>query len=353
MMSGTSLDGIDVAAIETDGKQVFQCLPGKLYPYTSEMRAQLKNLLGSKSPTPESQDIEHNLTELHASAYKDYVRTIFKPIDVVGFHGHTITHCPPSRYKTPLTWQLGDGRLLARKIGVPVVYDLRKNDVQHGGEGAPLVPIYQKALVKDLKKPVAIINIGGISNVAYIDENALLAFDMGPGNALLDQWMEQQVGMPYDAKGAHAAKGVVDREAIQKFQKHPYFKQAVPKSLDRLDYTLEAVQHLSLNDGAATLVEMTAMAIKEGTKHFPHPVVEYVVTGGGRHNTTLMNRLTETLAPIPVVQAESLKWNGDFLEAEAWAYLAVRSVLKLPITFPTTTGVEYPLSGGIVANPIA
>jgi anhydro-N-acetylmuramic acid kinase len=351
MMSGTSLDGIDVAAIETDGETVFQQLPGKMYPYTSAFQNRLKNVLGSTTKTDTSQDLEKKLTMLHAEAYLDYVKKIPHSIHVVGFHGHTITHQPPSRYKAPFTWQLGDGIALARMIDTPVVYDLRQNDIQHSGEGAPLVPVYQKALANNLEQPLAIINIGGISNVAYIAKDALIAFDMGPGNALIDQWMHQHTDTSFDTNGETAAQGHVDQDVVTQFSQHSFFQQRPPKSLDRLDYTLDSVKHLSVADGAATLVEMTAVGIQKGVALFPDTPKQCLITGGGRLNKTLMGRLQQLLAPIPVHTTESVGWSGDFLEAEAWAYLAVRSMQKKPITFPTTTGVTHPLSGGKVADP--
>jgi len=351
MMSGTSLDGIDVAGIYTDGETIFEKLPGKAYPYTSAFQKRLKNMLGTTDYTPDSRGIESTLTDLHAAAYLDYTSEFPHPIDVVGFHGHTIIHRPPSRYQPPFTWQLGDGPALSQSIHVPVVYDLRKHDLENGGEGAPLVPIYQKALAKDLPHPLAIINIGGIANVAYTDTDTLLAFDMGPGNALLDQWMMQHTNTPYDKDGLRSAQGTVDQSVLTAFEADDFFQKAPPKSLDRLDYTLDHVTHLSLSDGAATLVEMTALGIEKGLSLFPKTPRQCLITGGGRLNKTLMKSLSKRLAPIPVQPAESVGWAGDFLEAEAWAYLAVRSLKNLPITFPTTTGVAQPLSGGKLAQP--
>ena len=354
MMSGTSLDGIDVAAIETDGKKVFQKTEGVTYPYTPAFQEKIQNILGEITPTKETQVVEKELTELHAKAFEKYIKKIGfskKDVDLIGFHGHTIMHRPPSRYKDPSTWQIGDGQLLREKTGVPVVYNMRTNDLAHGGEGAPLVPLYQKALTEGFDLPLAIINIGGISNVAWIGpENKVLAFDMGPGNSLLDQWVFQKTQKKFDEDGALARAGHVHDKILQNFMTHPYFFQKPPKSLDRLDFNLESVQELPTEDGAATLVGVTAQSIEKGTKFLPQKPQQYILTGGGRHNKHLVKRISDVLAPIPVKTAEALGWDGDFMEAEAFAYLAVRALKKYPLTLPTTTGVEKPISGGVLIS---
>ena len=353
MMSGTSLDGIDVAAIETDGIHVFQTIKGATTPYSAAFKKKLKSVLGLKKKTDETDQIEKELTELHGEAFQAYLKlNDMKPkdIDVIGFHGHTVSHCPPSRFVEPSTWQIGHGALLHKLTGVPVVYDMRQNDLKHGGEGAPLVPLYQKALSEKFHLPIAVINIGGISNVTWIGEDdAILAFDMGPGNTLLDQWVEQHTGQSFDEGGALSQKGAPNEDILKLFSQHAYFKQKPPKSLDRLDFTLDMVPHLSLEDGAATLTEMTAVAIQKGTTFFPEKVLQYIITGGGRHNLTLMAKLTGLL-DAPVVSTEAVGWHGDFLEAEAFAFLAVRSLKNLPLTVPTTTGVKTPVTGGMLAK---
>lgn len=354
MMSGTSLDGIDVAAIETDGKKIFQKKEGATYPYTDAFQNKLKSILGETSPTAEIEKIERELTELHAKAFEKYIKKIgfnAKEIDLIGFHGHTIMHRPPSRFKDPATWQIGDGAYLRTLTGIPVIYDMRKNDLMHGGEGAPLVPLYQKSLVEGMDLPLAIINIGGISNVAWIGpQDQILAFDMGPGNALLDQWVNQKLNKRFDEEGHLARQGKVDEKIIRLFQDHPYFKQKPPKSLDRLDFSLESVADLSAEDGAATLVEMTARSIEKGVSFFPKKPKQYIITGGGRLNKALMQRISDVLAPVPVKTTEALGWDGDFIEAEAFAFLAVRALKKHPLTLPTTTGVKKPVSGGVLIS---
>lgn len=354
MMSGTSMDGIDVAAIKTDGHHIFEMAPGLMVPYTDEFREKLRRILGQDIKTPEINAIEKELTHLHAEAFHHYLKKFSIPsadVELIGFHGHTVLHQPPSRFKNPRTWQIGDGNLLSRRTQTKVVYNMRENDVKHGGEGAPLVPLYQRALAQSMKKPLAIINIGGISNVTWIGENdQLLAFDMGPGNALLDDWVKTHYNQRYDEGGTIAAQGHIEVSILEQFKNHPYFKQTPPKSLDRQDFDFSTVSPLSPPDGLATLTEMTALAIKAGTPFFPVQPHLYVITGGGRLNKTLMNRLAFHLSPASVKTTEEIGWDGDYIEAQAFAFLAARAVKGLPLSEPTTTGVRKPVSGGIIVS---
>jgi anhydro-N-acetylmuramic acid kinase len=262
---------------------------------------------------------------------------------VIGFHGHTILHRP----QEGRTWQIGDGALLAAETGIDVVADLRGNDVALGGEGAPLVPLFQAALAADLPRPLAVVNIGGVANVAWIGpgEGAVLAFDTGPGNALINDWVEQRGHEPLDRDGALALAGRVDEALLARLLDHPYFDRRPPKSLDRDDFSAAPVAGLSLEDGAATLTAFTAGAIARAAEHFAAPVRRWLVTGGGRHNPTLMATLAARVE-APVQPVEAVGWQGDALEAQAFAYLALRSLAGLPLTLPTTTGVSRPASGG-------
>jgi len=354
MMSGTSMDGIDLKAIKTDGQEVFEMSEGLMVPYTDQFRDKLRSILGYAEKTPEVLEIEKDLTLLHAEAFSQYlkIRNIpHKEVGLIGFHGHTILHQPPSRFSNPRTWQIGDGELLSQITQTKVVYNMRENDLKHDGEGAPLVPLYQQALAKKAEKPIAIINIGGISNVTWLGEKKeILAFDMGPGNALLDDWVKKNCDKNYDKDGLISAKGCIHSGIIETFEAHPYFKQKAPKSLDRQDFTLDSVRGLSLEDGAATLAEMTAIAIKKGISSFPTLPHTYIVTGGGRLNNFLMKRLSFHLKPSTVKTTEKVGWDGDFIEAEAFAFLAVRSLKKLPLTMPTTTGVSKAVSGGMIST---
>jgi anhydro-N-acetylmuramic acid kinase len=263
-------------------------------------------------------------------------------VDVVGFHGHTILHRPAERR----TWQIGDGALLARRLGLDVLADFRHADVVAGGQGAPLAPLYHAALAAALPKPLAVLNIGGVANVTWIaGPSEILAFDTGPGNALIDDWVYRHTGAAADLDGALACAGAVSAAHVENFLANSYFDRPPPKSLDRDDFRGTLPTGLSLEDGAATLSEMTAAAIAVATRHFPAPAKQWLVTGGGRHNPALIEALRRRL-DVTVRPVEAVSWQGDALEAQAFAYLAVRSVLGLPLSLPSTTGVPEPCCGG-------
>ena len=357
LMSGTSMDGIDLALIETDGVSHVRRIASATVDYPPEFRAQLRQALAdAKSVTSREQRpgclaaIEQELTERQAQAALRFLGDqMLQPsaIDVIGFHGQTVLHRPEAR----LTLQLGDGRLLAAKTGVDVVYDLRAADMVEGGQGAPLVPVYHQALAaKVLQRPVAFVNIGGVANVTWIGRDGhLIAFDTGPGNALIDDWMRATTGQPRDEDGRLAASGRIDERVLHACLMHPYFAKPVPKSLDRNTFPLELVQNLSPGDGAATLAAFTAEAVARAREHMPEEPAVWVVCGGGRRNRTLMTMIAARVENA-VVPAEALDLDGDTMEAEAWAYLAVRSVLGLPITFPSTTGAAQPMTGGVLVK---
>jgi anhydro-N-acetylmuramic acid kinase len=341
LMSGTSLDGIDVALIETDGRDRVVSGPSLTIAYPHEFREWLRSVLGGAGPVAE---VEAELTRLHAQAVERFLRE--HPgagIDVVGFHGHTILHRPAEHR----TWQLGDGALLARRLGVDVVGDFRLADVAAGGEGAPLAPLFHAALAATLPKPVAILNIGGVANVTWIGEDAqILAFDTGPGNSLIDDWVRRHTGVAADLDGALARSGCFSAEHVERFLTSPFFDRPPPKSLDRDDFRDIAPTVLSVEDGAATLTEMTAAAVAAATRYFPAPAREWLVTGGGRHNPALLAALRRRLLDVIVRPVEAVGWNGDALEGQAFAYLAVRSIKGLPLSLPSTTGVPQPTRGG-------
>ena len=341
LMSGTSLDGIDVAMIETDGREWVS--PGRALTlsYPQEFRERLRSVLGGDGPLRE---VEEELTRLHAEAVEYFLcEHPGTAVDVVGFHGHTILHCPAELR----TWQIGDGALLALRLGLDVVADFRSADVAAGGEGAPLVPLYHAALAAALpKKPLAVLNIGGVANVTWIGgPEEILAFDTGPGNALIDDWVRRYTGAAADLDGALARAGAVSAAHVENFLTNPFFDRPPPKSLDRDDFRGALPAGLSLEDGAATLTEMTAAAVAAASRHFPAPAEQWLVTGGGRHNPALMEALRRRL-DVAVRPVEAVGWHGDALEAQAFAYLAVRSVLGLPLSLPSTTGVPRPTCGG-------
>jgi anhydro-N-acetylmuramic acid kinase len=347
-MSGTSLDGIDVAALATDGLRRGAVGPALTVPYPDAFRERLRGVLGGENPGAEIASVEAELTRLHAAAIADFrARHPEVAIDLVGFHGHTILHRPAERR----THQIGDGALLARLAGVDVVADFRSADVAAGGEGAPLAPLYHAALAADLAKPVAILNLGGVGNVTWIGpgadggEDDILAFDTGPGNALIDDWVRRHTGRTADIDGALARAGQASSSHVARFIEHPYFPRKPPKSLDRDEFRGIIPNDLALADGAATLTEISAAAVAAALQHFPAPPREWLICGGGRRNPALMAALTRHL-DAPLRPVEGVGWDGDALEAEAFAYLAVRSVLGLPLSLPSTTGAPYPVRGG-------
>jgi anhydro-N-acetylmuramic acid kinase len=341
LMSGTSLDGIDVAAIESDGEALVVPGPALTISYPDEFRERLRGVLGGVRPVA---DVEEELTRLHAAAVAEFqARHPLVLIDLIGFHGHTILHQPENHR----TWQIGDGALLARLTDCDVVADFRSADVAAGGEGAPLAPLYHAALAAALVKPVAVLNLGGVGNVSWIGEGKadILAFDTGPGNAMLDDWARRHTGQPADLGGVLARAGQVSPSHLAGFLAAPYFTRKPPKSLDRDAFAGFVPDGLSAGDGAATLTEMTASAVAAACVHFPEPARGFVVTGGGRHNPALMAALERLLA-VPVRPVEAVGWDGDALEAQAFAYLAIRSVRGLPLSLPGTTGAPRPIRGG-------
>ena len=344
LMSGTSLDGIDVAAVATDGMSRVAAGPALTVPYPDAFRERLRGILGGAAPEAEIAAVEAELTRLHAAAIAAFRReNLGTAFDLVGFHGHTILHRPAERR----TWQIGDGALLARLAGVDVVADFRSADVAAGGEGAPLAPLYHAALAADIAKPVAILNLGGVGNVTWIGDrdDAVLAFDTGPGNALIDDWVRRHTGQAADFGGALARAGQPSEPHVERFLAHPYFARRPPKSLDRDDFRGATPDGLALADGAATLCAMTAAAVAAAVRHFPAPPKEWLVCGGGRRNPALMAALAQRLG-APVRPVEAVGWDGDALEAQAFAYLAVRSAMRLPLSLPTTTGAPHPVCGG-------
>lgn len=365
LMSGTSMDGIDLAMLRTDGEQAIEFGPTLFVPYEAAFRHRIeagletaKRIVKREDRPGELADLERDITDRHAQAIELILQDCppdWGKVDLVGFHGQTVLHRP----QLGVTVQLGDGPLLAQRTGIPVVYDMRANDMTHGGQGAPLVPAYHAALARsrlDLfagRFPVVFVNIGGISNITCVpDAGDPVAFDSGPGNALIDQWVMREGGVPYDDGGRIASEGGVLRAVVERYLDKPFFAKAGPKSLDRLDFTLDEVAGLELSDGARTLAAVSAEAILRSADHLPEPPKLWILCGGGRKNPHIVNDLREgaQAAGAEVTLMEDAGWNGDFTEAEAWAYLAVRSTKGLPLTFPTTTGCREAVSGGVLAG---
>ena len=362
LMSGTSMDGIDAALIRTDGEAIVERGAMGFYPYSPDTQILLKQTL-EDAKMLESRDerigclkqAEDLITKLHVEA----VRTFWEEnnlqasqIDVLGFHGQTVLHRPDKA----LTVQLGCGERLANETGIDVIYDMRATDMEYGGQGAPLIPIYHQALVQSLPEafqkysPVVFVNIGGISNITYIGEE-LIAFDTGPGNALIDQWVQASAGIPYDQGGMIAAEGSVNLEMAKIYLANPFFEKPLPKSLDRNDFLPPNSNDIDVESGARTLAHITAAAIMKSTEHLPKQPKLWIICGGGRHNPHIMKDLKNLALNegSQVISAEEASLDGDAMEAEGWGYLAVRSLKKLPLTYPKTTGCQEPVTGGVYA----
>ena len=349
LMSGTSMDGIDAAIVTTDGERVVETGPWATYPYEPALRRELAAAMADAAALDSGalDTLQRTLTDANAAAVAALLRghnLSSADIDIIGFHGQTILHRPDRR----LTRQLGDGSRLAKLTGIDVVNDFRSADVAAGGQGAPFAPLYHLALAEPLDRPVAVLNVGGVGNVTYIGSSApddLLAFDTGPGNAMIDDWVARHTGQTCDEDGRLAAAGTPDPERLAGLLAHRYFDMAPPKSLDRNDFPMESVEGLSLENGAATLTAFAARSMARGLEHLPAEPRLWLVTGGGRHNPTLMGMLGNALA-APVRPVEDFGWQGDALEAQAFGFLAVRSLRGLPLSVPATTGVPKPMPGG-------
>jgi anhydro-N-acetylmuramic acid kinase len=362
LMSGTSMDGIDVALLRTDGEAIVERGAFLSVPYEPGFRDRLKQGLEEAKTIRNRMErpgdlsrLEKDLTLRHADAVRLLLRReklASRDVDFVGFHGQTVLHRPDEG----LTVQIGDGPLLAKEAGIPVVYDMRANDMAQGGQGAPLVPVYHQALAHSLAPeqwPVCFVNIGGISNLTFLDrDGAIIGFDSGPGNTLIDQWVEAHAGIPYDDGGRIASEGQVVMALAERYLDNPFFTAPVRRSLDRNDFRPPEGSEAELSDGARTLAYVSAAAILKSAGHLASPPMTYVICGGGRLNRTIMGDLTRLAGErgARVLSAEQAGFDGDAMEAEAWAYLAVRSARGLPLTFPGTTGVRKPVSGGVLAD---
>jgi anhydro-N-acetylmuramic acid kinase len=357
LMSGTSLDGIDAALIETDGAGHIRPIAFRSDPYSAQARDQLREASAlalsfeKPRPSPPILAAEEMLTRRHVLAVRALLAGAgVEPgeVDVIGFHGQTIAHRPDRGW----TWQIGDGAAMAKALGIRVVNDLRSADVAAGGQGAPLLPVYHRALTAGMDAPVTVLNLGGVGNISWLGagEADVIAFDTGPANGLIDDWMLTETGSPYDAGGAFAARGTVDRTVLDTMLDNDWFDLAPPKSLDRADFTVQPVRGLAAADGAATLTAFTAETVALALRHLPAAPKRLIVAGGGRHNPTLMAMISAA-TKIAAEPIETLGWNGDATEAEGFAYMAVRALKGEPISFPGTTGVSCPMTGGVTHHP--
>ena len=364
LMSGTSMDGIDVSIINSDGSVKFKGILNKYFEYSEDLH---KELINSRDKINSSKDLkvhskeldvlEKEITLFHSKAVNEVVKEIDFNIDIVGFHGQTIFHNADEK----ISRQLGDGDLLSQLVGKKVVYDFRQNDLKNGGQGAPLTPIFHKIISKEIKidPPLCILNIGGIANITAIesDENStLMSCDIGPGNCLIDEWMRKKTGKKYDKDGSIAKLGKINSVILNNaLNNHKSLKTKNTLSYDAKDFDLNFVRELSLEDGAANITEFTGSVLGEGILDFLDKLDnkhrKILVCGGGRKNLTLIESIKKKLLEKHTIEnIDNHGIDGDFIESQAFAYLAIRSSLKLPISFPKTTGCKEPSTGGVLAE---
>ena len=362
-MTGTSLDGVDVALIDTDGESRIQHGPWWEAPMPVIIKSMLEDTTrqalqwprGEAEPTIFS-EARKALKDLHLSVMHEFLQTNhlnINDIDLVGIHGQTVLHERPIATAKGRTVQLFDGQGFANQCGLKTVCDFRSKDVAAGGEGAPLAPVYHKALIaaSNLEGPVVWVNLGGVANITVIGQGDPIAFDTGPANGLMDQWARHHAVGHHDIGGKIAASGQVHQATLDQYMSHAYFHAPAPKSLDRYQFSLEPIEILSLPDGMATLSRFTVESLIKGIELAGETPRTVILSGGGRHNVHLCTQLVESLPGVCVLKAEDMGWRGGAIEAEAFAYMAVRCVKGLPISFPTTTGVPHPMTGGIVYEP--
>ena len=357
LMSGTSADGIDLATLITDGRSKIKLGPSGYHPFSKSFKnrikcvfkeeVNIKNLKKKKRIV----EIENEFTHLNFLAINKFLKKnkIKKDkIDVIGFHGQTISHNPSKGY----SWQIGNSKKLANLLNINVVSNFRNNDIINGGQGAPLPPIFHYYLTKKIKKKVCFINLGGISNITYFDHksktnlNNILAFDAGPCCSLIDDWVTQNSNKKFDNFGLLARKGNVKDKIVKDFLKKPFFTKLPPKSLDRSSFSIKKLRKLKIKDGAATLNYFVADTLLIAINCLPDIPDVCILSGGGRHNKFLVELINKKIEKSKILLSENYNWNGDSIEAYAFAYLSVRKLLNLPITFSKTTGVKTPLTGG-------
>lgn len=347
-ISGTSMDAIDIALVETDGDGIVRPLGGAAYAYPAELRTKLQTLIADpiRAEHDPLEALEAEVTDAFSGAIRRFLQESGRAastIDLVGLHGQTVFHRPERR----VTRQLGDGARMAATLGIDVVNRFRHADVAAGGQGAPLVPLYHAALARKLATPLMVLNLGGVANITYLDSETIIACDTGPASALIDDAMLRHFGKAYDVEGQVAASGRVDEAVLAELLANPFFAVKPPKSLDRNDFHARATitEALQPADQIATLTAFTVRATAAILAHMPRPPKRWLVTGGGRHNLAMMAGFSAALG-VPVEPVEAVGWNGDLLEAECFAYLAQRSRRGLPLSLPTTTGVPRPMPGG-------
>jgi anhydro-N-acetylmuramic acid kinase len=366
LMSGTSMDGIDLALVRSDGNSFIERGPSGFVAYNKQTRQRIEDGLSLAKAINDRHmrpgklaDLERELTDLHYQAISEFLTSNeirAGEIDLIGFHGQTVLHKPGDA----LTIQLGDGQQLADQTGIEVIYDMRANDMENGGQGAPLVPAYHGALFSNIsaqmknQKAIVFANIGGISNITYVENDGqLIAFDSGPGNCLIDQWVHERTGLDFDEGGAIARSGDVVEEICSRYMNHPYFSLSLPKSLDRKDFDPLVDSNISTADGARSLARLTALTLMASIDRLPTLPGLIIVCGGGALNPVIMadlHALSQKIG-IRVITADDATFSSAAMEAEAFAYLAIRAKLGEPLTYPMTTGCNHPVTGGVSALP--
>ena len=354
LMSGTSLDGIDASIIKSNGEQFVEIVDDIYLEYDDQLKSKLKKTIDMclsqsefKKLSKNVNEIEKEITFCHAKVCKLILEKNKNiNIDLVGFHGQTVLHKPQEGYSI----QIGDSQLLSKLINKTVVSNFRKNDISNGGQGAPLAPLYHRVILSKIKSklPSVIVNIGGISNITYVDnKNRVISFDTGPGNYLIDKWVKTNSKMEFDDGGLLAKSGQSNENILKKFINNPYYKKNYPKSLDVKDFNLSDLNKIGLEDGCATLSMLTAMSICMAIRSFDEDPNTILFSGGGRKNKFIIDNIKKIIKK-QIYLIDEFNFNGDFIESQAFAYLAIRSYLKKFITLPTTTGVKNPCLGGII-----
>jgi anhydro-N-acetylmuramic acid kinase len=349
VISGTSMDGIDVAWLDGDGETIAEVGAGATYPYPADVAERLHEVIADPAraagPLPE---LEREVTDAHCAAVEAFLAEFEiarETVALVGLHGQTVLHRPDQRY----TRQLCDGARAAARLQLDVVCDFRAADVAAGGQGAPLVPLYHQALAAGLERPLMFLNWGGVGNVTYLGASGeIIAFDTGPANAPIDDFVRRRRALSHDENGALAAAGRVDQALLASWMRDPYFAKSAPKSLDRNHFhaLVRGAEALADVDGAATLTAFTVEASAAALALVPEAPKRWLVCGGGRKNAALMRGLAARLG-VQVEAIEAIGQDGDFVEAACFAHLALRSRRGLPLSLPTTTGVPAPLAGGV------
>jgi len=356
LMSGTSSDGIDASIARSDGEEVLDLVGDFFFPYEEKIRTKIRKLkdkvdkvLDLEVYNTEIAVLEKEITLLHVNVVQIIIERLQikkSEINLIGLHGHTIFHS----FQNKKTKQLGDGEALSKLTGLNVIYNFRENDLKNGGQGAPLVPIYHKLLQKKLrlKVPVVFINIGGISNLTYLNKNdEIISFDSGPGNFLIDKLMQLKSNnkIQFDKNGKIALKGKVVKNILNNYLDDPYYKSLPPKSLDVNNFNLSPIKDIGTENAITTLSELTALTIVNSLNFFSHKPQKIILCGGGRKNRYIHERINQ-ISNIPTLNIDKYNINGDFIESQAFAYLAIRSLFNKPISFPKTTGVLKPTIGG-------